>query len=211
LSRGAWTESGAQYGTFGNFSYDAEASYRYDPGQRTNNDNEQRQLSLTVKYQITPQDSVYVNVQQYEADSGDSAQYYNQNLASPTYRLNEQQDPNVSLGYHHEWSPGVHTLFFVARLDDTTSFTNSSQPSLFEIFPNNTNGVPTFKSAQNITTREHFTDKLEIYSGELQQIWEGSSHNTIVGTRIQYGHFDTTVLQVNPDPVEAAFPNSIAA
>jgi tetratricopeptide (TPR) repeat protein len=211
LSRGAWTESGAQYGTFGNFSYDAEASYRYDPGQRTNNAIEQRQLSLTVKYQITPQDSVYGNVQQYEADSGDLAQFYNQNTASPTYRMDEQQDPNVSLGYHHEWSPGVHTLFFVARLDDTYSVTNSTQPSLFEIFPDNASGVPTFKSGQNITTREHYTDKLDIYSGELQQIWEGPSHNTIVGARIQYGHFDTTVLQANPNPVEAAFTNSIAA
>ncbi len=33
LSRGAWTESGAQFGTFGNFSYDFESFYRSDPGQ----------------------------------------------------------------------------------------------------------------------------------------------------------------------------------
>ena len=213
LSRGAWTESGAQYGTFGNFSYDAEASYRSDPGQRANDDIYQRQFSLTAKQQITPQDSVYVNVQQYEADSGDLAQYYNQNLASQTYRLNEQQDPNVSLGYHHEWSPGVHTLFFAARLDDKTSVTNSTQPSFFLDFPNNMNNVPTLISAQNITTREHFVDKLEIYSGELQQIWEGPAHNTIVGARIQYGHFDTTTLQANPLPfgIALAFTNSIAA
>jgi outer membrane receptor protein involved in Fe transport len=122
--------------------------------------------------------------------------------------MNEQQDPIVSLGYHHEWSPGVHTLFLVARLNDTTSVTNSTQPSLFQTFPNNTIGVPTlstFESAQNITASEHFWDRLDIYSGELQQIWEGPEHNTIVGTRIQYGHFDTSVLQVNPDPVFYAF------
>ncbi len=211
LSRGAWTQSGAQFGTFENFSYDVEGFYRSDPGQRVNDDIEQRQLSAALKYQFTPQDTVYLQVNQYEADSGDLSQYYNQNLASPTYRMNEQQDPNVSLGYHHEWSPGVHTLFFAARLDDTYSVTNSTQPSLFEFFPDNTNGVPTFKSGQNITTHEHYTDKLGIYSGELQQIWEGPVHNTIVGARIQYGHFDSTVLQVKPDPVEAAFTNSIAA
>ncbi len=211
LSRGAWTESGAQFGTFENFGYDLEGFYRSDPGQRVNDDIEQRQLSAALKYQFTPQDTVYLQVKQYEADSGDLAQYYNQNLASPTYRMDEQQDPNVSLGYHHEWSPGVHTLFFAARLDDTYSATNSTQPSLFEFFLDNTNGVPTFKSGQNITTREHYTDKLDIYSGELQQIWEEPVHNTIVGARIQYGHFDSTVLQVKPDPVEAAFTNSIAA
>ena len=49
LSRGAWTESGAQFGTFGNFSYDVEGFYRSDPGQRVNNDIEQRQLSLTAQ------------------------------------------------------------------------------------------------------------------------------------------------------------------
>ena len=52
---------------------------------------------------------------------------------------------------------------------------------------------------------EHFTGKLEIYSGELQQIWEGPVHTTIIGARFQYGHFDTSVLQVNPVPVISAF------
>jgi len=47
--------------------------------------------------------------------------------------------------------------------------------------------------------------KLDIYSGELQQIWEGPSHDTIVGARFQYGQFHTTVLQDNPDPVASAF------
>jgi outer membrane receptor protein involved in Fe transport len=119
--------------------------------------------------------------------------------------MNEDQTPIVSLGYHHEWSPGVHTLFLVTRLDDTTSFTNFTQPSLFKGYDD----VPTLVAAQNITMNEHFTDKLEIYSGELQQIWEAPSHNTIVGTRIQYGHFHTTVLQNNPSPyVAAAFSDS---
>src|ERR1035437_9597109 len=211
LSRGAWTQSGAQFGVFENFSYDVEGFYRSDPGQQVNNDIEQRQLSAALKYQITPQDTVYLQVKQYEANGGDLNQYYNPTNAARGFRWNEDQTPIVSLGYHHEWSPGVHTLFLVTRLDDRTSFTNSSQPSLFEVFPD-IGGVPTFISAQNITTREHFTDKLEIYSGELQQIWEGPSHNTIIGARIQYGHFDTTSLQTDPLPfgIALAFTNSIA-
>jgi len=195
LSRGAWTQAGAQYGTYENFGYDVEGFYRTDPGQRANNDIEQRQLSAALKYQFTPQDTVYVQVKQYKADGGDLTQYYDQNSASPTFRFDEEQDPIVSLGYHREWGPGVHTLFFVTRLDDKSSFTNFTQPSLFQTFP----GIPpTFISAQNITTDEHFVRKLDIYSGELQQIWEGPFHNTIIGTRIQYGQFHTTVLQDNP-------------
>jgi hypothetical protein len=45
LSRGAWTESGAQFGTYENFGYAVEGFYRTDNGQQVNNDVEQRQLS----------------------------------------------------------------------------------------------------------------------------------------------------------------------
>ena len=197
LSRGAWTESGAQFGVFGNFSYDVEAFYRSDPGQRVNNDIEQRQLSLTLKQQLTPQDTVYFNVEQYQADFGDVFQYYNPDMENPDVRYHETQDPMVSLGYHHEWSPGVHTLFLAARLDDTFSFTNPADPTLLEFTPI-IGGIPTLTAVDAISMGEHFNDNLEIYSGELQQIWEQPTHNTIVGTRIQYGHFDTTTLQNNP-------------
>ncbi len=44
LSRGAWTESGAQFGTYENVSYAVEGFYHTDNGQQVNNDVEQRQL-----------------------------------------------------------------------------------------------------------------------------------------------------------------------
>ncbi|MGA2684131.1 MAG: TonB-dependent receptor [Verrucomicrobiota bacterium] len=207
LSRGAWTQAGAQYGVFDNVSYDLEGFYRTDPGQRMNEDIEQRQLSAAFKYQFTPRDTAYVQVKQYKADGGDLTQYYDQNTASPTYYFNEKQEPIVSFGYHHEWGPGVHTLFLAARLDDTYSFTNFTQPSLFQTFPG---VVPVFSSAQNITMDQNYARKLDIYSGELQQIWEGPAHNTVIGTRIQYGQFHTTVLQDNPSfSVAPAFPDPI--
>ena len=96
-------------------------------------------------------------------------------------------------------------MFLAARLDDTYSFTNFAQGSLFQIF----RGVPPLNSAQNITTSEQLTDRLDIYSGELQQIWEGPEHNTIIGARIQYGHFYTSVQQANPFPVTYDFIDPI--
>ena len=222
LSRGAWTQSGAQFGTFGNFSYDLEAFYRSDPGQRVNNDIEQRQLSLALKQQLTPQDSVYLQVQQYEAESGDLAQYYDPSMASPSVRVKETQEPIVGLGYHHEWSPGVHTLFFATRLDDTFSFTNQTQPTLVafrpDVDPISMPGVTTLTGVQGITMHEHFVGKLEIYSGELQQIWQQPSHNTILGARVQYGHFQTANLQtlsslgfVFPEPPTPAAQQDITS
>jgi len=197
LSRGAWTQSGAQFGTYENFSYAVEAFYRTDPGQWVNDDTEQRQLSGTFKAQVTPQDTFYLQVKQYEADSGDLYQYYNPyspiSGVNPGFRVNEDQTPVVGLGYHHEWSPGVHTLLYLTRLEDSLSLTNPAGPTLVAFIP-----FTTITAVQGITMQEHLEDDLTIYSGELQQIWQTPEHNTILGTRIQYGNFDVHDLQNTP-------------
>ncbi len=212
LSRGAWTQSGAQFGVFGDFSYDFEALYYSDPGQRVNDDIEQRQLSLTLKEQLTPKDTVSVNIQQYEEESGDLSQHYDQSMANPDARVMETQTPNVSLGYHHEWSPGVHTLFFATRLQDSVSSTNPTDPTLVafrpEIDPIHMPGVTELTSIWGLTMHEHFENRLTIYSGELQQIWEQAEHTTIVGARLQYGHFDMANLQDAPSTLGDIFPGS---
>jgi len=210
LSRGAWRQSGAQFGVFGNFSYDVEALYRSDPGQRANNDFEQRQLSLTLKQQVTPKDSVYLNVEQYDAGFGDVLQYYNQNMANPYVRYNEMQNPIVGIGYNHEWSPGSHTLLFLTRLEDSGSFTNPAEPTLVAFMPGFPPAPPMLTSVWGLTMQEHFVNRLTIYSGELQQIWEQPSHTTILGTRIQYGHFTTANLQDAPSTLVGAFSSPAA-
>src|SRR6185369_875247 len=114
LSRGAWTQVGDQYGTFDKFNYDVSGFYHTDPGQRVNNDVEQQQISLKLKTQITPQDSAFFLMSYYKANGGDLAQYFAQATASPTFRFDERQEPILGIGYHHEWSPGVHTIAFGA-------------------------------------------------------------------------------------------------
>ena len=208
LSRGAWTQSGALYGTYQDFSYDFEADYRSDPGQWVNNDVVQRNLSLIVKQQLTPKDMVYFNVQQYQAEFGDLLQYYRPQVqVNPTVRYEEKQDPNISIGYNHEWAPGVHTLFFGARLNDTASFTNGTAPTLLAFHP-----PPLFLlvGLDGLTMNQDFMNRQNIYSGELQQIFEGPVHTTIVGTRLQYGNYETSNLQNNPSFFNPDF-NSPAA
>jgi tetratricopeptide (TPR) repeat protein len=193
LSRGAWTQSGAQFGTFENLSYAVEGFYRTDNGQQVNNDVEQRQLSGTFKAQVTPQDTVYLQVEQYDANSGDLYQYYNPTNATRGFRVDEDQTPNIGLGYHHEWSPGVHTLLYMTRLDDSLSVTNPTGPTLLAFVP-----FGTMTSLQELTMHEHLEDDFTIYSGELEQIWQTPEHNTILGTRLQYGDFDVQNLQNTP-------------
>jgi Tfp pilus assembly protein PilF/outer membrane receptor protein involved in Fe transport len=190
LSRGAWTESGAQFGTFGDFSYDFEAYYHSDPGQWINNDVQQRQLSLTLKQQITPNDTVYFNINQLQSDEGDLQQYYNPNTqVDPDVRYQEKQNPNISLGYNHEWAPGVHTLVYATRLNDSASFTNAIAPTFFGFY------TPTLSALYGLTTGQDFLNRLNLYSGELQQIFEQPEHTTIVGTRLQYGDYKTSNFQ----------------
>lgn len=54
--------------------------------------------------------------------------------------------------------------------------------------------------------QEHFVNRLTVYSGELQQIWEQPAHTTIIGTRIQYGHFVTANQQDTPSTLVPIFP-----
>jgi Tfp pilus assembly protein PilF len=211
LSRGAWKEAAAQYGADGNFSYNLEEDYTYDPGERPNEDVESRTFFLTLKQQLTPRDTVYVKALDYDANGGDLHQYYSPNMASPDYRFTETQEPTVVLGYHHEGGPGIHTLVLLARINDAYSFTNSTQPTLVEFRPElnpiSMPGVTTLTSVDGINMHQSWENQLSIYSGELQQIWQTLDHNTVVGGRIQYGDIETTTLQNLPSAFLGVFPS----
>jgi Tfp pilus assembly protein PilF len=205
LSRGAWTEAGAQFGTFDNFSYDFEAKYIYDPGQRPNDGNQERDLVLNLKYQLTPQDGVFFSVEQTEVNQGDVSQYYNQSSASPDWRYGETQQPNLFLGYHHEWSPGVHTLFLATSQNAYDSASTASDQQLMGWIYG---GVYTATKA--FGNWEKIGQHIQEYSTELQQIWETANHTTVVGARYHWGndHFQNT--EGNSDWsgwVPTVFPN----
>jgi tetratricopeptide (TPR) repeat protein len=211
LSRGAWTQSGSQYGTFDSFGYAVDAFYRSDPGQRFNDDVDQRVLSLTLKEEITPVDIVFAQVTHQRIEAGDVRSYYSPGIANPGVRTTEDQDPNLVLGYHHEWGPGVHTLFLFARLDDTLSFTNQEQPTIVafrpDIDPIAQPGVTRLAGVTGMTMHENFRGNLGIYSGEIQQIVQQASHSTVLGATFQYGHFRSSSLQNNPSEIAIVFPD----
>ncbi len=182
LSRGAWTEQADGYYTSGNFSCDVATGYRYDPGQRPNNDFENREVDISLKGQLTAQDSLFASIQLANINYGDNSQYYDQANASPDFRLDETQQPNLFLGYHHEWSPGVHTLFFATR---RTADENASIPNSEQIIGNISHGVINGIGAFNADEAVSLSPKE--YSIELQQIFETVNHTTIVGARYQWG------------------------
>ncbi|MDR3460007.1 MAG: TonB-dependent receptor [Verrucomicrobiae bacterium] len=183
LGRGAWTERGAQFGTYDNFSYGVEAKYQSDPGQRPNNDVEHRDLNVTLKYQFTPQDSAFFTYDTVDINQGDLNEYYNQANAFTAFRDKETQQPNLYLGYHHEWSSGVHTLFMASRQvgSESAAATNAAQYIEFLDSPGHIFGEGM------VDVGEHVAITPELNSTELQQIWETPNHTTIVGTRFEWG------------------------
>jgi Tfp pilus assembly protein PilF len=188
FSSGDWIQNASQFGTLGNSSYALDAYYNTQNGQRPNNDLDDLFLSAKFKEQITPQDSLYLQLTYETRHSGDVLQYYDQSRASLTQRVKEDQAPNIFAGFHHEWAPGIHTLFLAGRLDDTL---NIDDPSPVLLFFRQIGGVTTRVSNPSLFSL-NYQRELEAYSTELQQIFEIKSHQLVVGARYQWGEADTT-------------------
>ncbi len=192
LSRGAWTASAAQYGTFGDTSYSLEGNYRTDPGERVNNDIEEHTESISIKQQFTPHDSLYLQAYWFNTEGGDLAQLYDQNAADPLFRSKESQDGSLILGYHHTWQPGVDTLVLAARVPDTTSFSDPlSQTLAFD---------PVASQAVPISLINQYQADLTMYLMELQQlIRHNDEHETIFGAKYAYGGLDVANTETVPN------------
>lgn len=186
FSQGEWFQRAAQYGTYGNSGYAAEVFYHSDKGQRPNDDVEQLATVLNLKQQLTPQDSVYLRASYYNAESGDVNPHYLESEANPGLRMRERYEPSVLAGYHHEWGPGNHTLALVGRLQGTFFVDNPLYAAL--LFNHGFGGPPFLVTT--LPFDQEYRSELEIYSAELQQLWQHGDHTIVIGGRFQAGDFD---------------------
>lgn len=185
FSHGEWTEMASQFGTYGNSSYAMDVEYRSQRGFRPNNDLDLVTWYAKAKQQITPQDTLFFESIYFSVDGGDTAQYYDQATASKTQRYKERQEPLIFAGYHHEWQPGVQTLFLAGRLNDTFLRTDSAfQQTVMKV-------APSFR-ADIYTFGVDYRTELEGYSAELQQIFEQGNNTLIAGAKYQAASSDTT-------------------
>ena len=194
LSRGAWTQAGAQFGRMGNMAYAVEAHYGTDNGQRANNDFEQRTLSVQLKQQITRNDSVYVQALHYDAKGGDVAQVFDPELDGNTaLRFEEAQEPILMAGYHHQWSPEHHTLLFGGWLNDTFRVTDPGQ-GILELGKNAGGMVAAVLPGM---VAEDYESELNFFTSEWQQIWDRHGGALILGARYQGGDIETDSVIAN--------------
>ncbi len=190
LSRGDWLEAGSVFGHSGNFGYAVDTFYISANGQRPNNDQEQLTVSLQLKYDLTPRDSVYFQMIYYDAEAGDLAQYYDPASARLDLRTTENQEPLLLAGYRHEWSPGVQTLVVAGRFEDDSTVTDTSQPVLL-LAKNGADQVIAAPTPALPTASLDYRSQLEMYSAELQQIFQMEEHTLVFGARYQTADFDT--------------------
>src|SRR5206468_1879413 len=115
------------------------------------------------------------------------SQYYDQNSANTGLRIKETQEPLLIGGWHHEWNPENHTLLLAGRFQDTFSLTNTSQR--FLAFQRDSGG--TLLDAGQIGLPLGYRNELEIYTAELQHIWQHGDYRVIAGGRFQTGDFRT--------------------
>lgn len=189
LSRGAWTESAAYYGTLGRSSFALSGYYRTDPGQRANNDSEQHEVSARFKQQVTEADSVYFEVAHGAIEGGDLSARQDPATANTTVRIHEEQEPIVVGGYHRQWGPGQHTLALAGWVDDVQQVENDRQGTLWvDQWPTGTNINYVLPAAQE----QRYRARAELFTVEVQQIWQGDRQAGIVGARFQDGSLEVT-------------------
>jgi len=207
-SDGQVREQASQFGTLGNTAWAIDVDYQHNDGVRANNELDRLGVSASIKQQITPADSVLLMANYLDFDSGDNFQYYDPTQASPGYGFEEQQQPLLAAGYHHEWSPGVHTLLLGGWLDSKATFSDQNFPQLYITPPSVIPPGPP-KPDTNLFDVDYETD-LQVHSVELNQIVRQEAFTLIVGGLWQGGDLDGSDVW-SPEQTDNWFTGPLAS
>jgi tetratricopeptide (TPR) repeat protein len=186
LSHGEFLQSLAHSGLVKNSEYSVEMSYRKDNGWRPNNELERSVALVSLKHEITARDSLFFEASLQNIDVGDVNPYYRQSSANRTLHFEEQQEPFLLAGYHRQWTPASHTLLLVGRFDENLAASDMNQTTYFL---NRVTGPVT--AVAPLLYEQQYRDELELYSAELQHIWNWREHTLVLGGRLQAGEQET--------------------
>jgi tetratricopeptide (TPR) repeat protein len=194
-SDGQIRELASQTGNIGLTAWALDWDYQHNDGVRPNNGLDRLEWYTTIKQQLTSQDSVLVLAKYQNYHSGDNFQYYNSTNVRYDFSFDEHQMPILMGGYHHEWSPGNHTLLFGGRLENKQRFSDKGAQQLMPWF----NAYPTnFMFTTPYALDVEYRNKLGIFSAEGQQILNNEHHSLVFGGRWQSGTIKTHDLMTNP-------------
>lgn len=236
FTNGELREVASQYGTAGNLSYALDAEYQYQNGLRPNNHLSRLESYQNFKLQAGPQDTLFFQSKFQDLQTGELFQHYDPrevesiagdgtrrqpNRPALTQDFRELQDPALLLGgWHHEWAPGVHTLFLLGRLaNDQVLTARATRQGVIttdarRLIPARTDAqgfaIPTSLSRReqlealrgtlgrapvagfgSLDFDSDYRANFEAYTAELSQIIEAGPHAFILGGRYQRGTFTT--------------------
>jgi len=207
-SNGDWREAGTAFGSVNGFSYALDAVYQNLNGEQPNGHLERREFTLTLKQRVSASDEAYFQIGTYHNRAGDVANYYDPAQSQIGFTVHERQEPTLYAGWHHEWSPGSHTLLLVARLEDSLNF---HDPNANAIFLRQTGGttVDVQSPPAGPSVGLNYDSDVGLYSVELQHIWETECHSLVVGGRWQHGDVDsrsdlTRVFPLTSDAIDSS-------
>jgi tetratricopeptide (TPR) repeat protein len=203
-SDGQYRELASQFGVINNTSWSLDLDYQHNNGVRPNNQLNRIDWYTTLKQQLTPQDSLLLLAKYEDYHSGDNFQYYHQTNARPHFKFDEQEQPTLAAGWHHEWSPGIRTVFLGSRLINEQQFSDLAVPQI--TLSEDPSGVviSPIKNQMDVNYR----NKLDIASVELNHIHDSKWTTLSVGARYQAGSIMAEDLMNNPQPVSFLVSNS---
>jgi hypothetical protein len=172
-------QTASQFANLGQTSYALDLDYQHKDGIRPNNDLNSIEWDSRLQQQITPDDSLLLLVEYEDYDAGDNFQYYNPTNVRPNYRFSETQQPDVLVGWHHEWSPGVHTLVLAGRLEDQQQLSDVAAPQQLAVV----NPAGLFDPTNKVPFDVHYRNSFAIYTAEANQIFQREHNTDILGVR----------------------------
>ena len=197
-SRGDWEQTGSVFGQVAAVGYAIDTEYRSLRGQGPLQGQESYRSSLQVRFDLGPSDAILIQTAVGEGNAEDVARRYDPNGAT-ALRAWSRREPELQVGYRHEWRPGVVTLGLVSHLSDRLRVENPDAQTPFLV---QRGGVP----AGFGTVASHgleFESEFEVNSVELQQVVQGEWQGIIAGARYQAGDVDarSRLVPVLPGPV----------
>ncbi len=181
---GQFREAASQYGNFDRFSYALDLDSMWGNGLWPRQELTRIEWFSRMKFELAPTDSVMLMTKYEDFESNDNFQHLNPRDFRPDFRFSEQQEPIILGGYHHEWSPGSHTLMLGGRLVNQQQLSDKAAPWIVG-FQN-----PASLSPADALMDLQYWNSFEGYSAEVNQIFQGDRYTMILGGRFQTGEFD---------------------
>jgi tetratricopeptide (TPR) repeat protein len=160
------------FGTSGKVSFGLDYGWRDAPGMdvRFNDAAELDEIYGQIKWQATPDDTLYFLGKWAQEEHGDVFDTYDNQPLEPFVSFKEDQEPGLLLGgWNHRWGPGSHTLLLGGRLAATQWLTNPQAPQ--DLFQRDNSGLrPGFLSGSEWSPT--FTDPA--LAGGIRKDLDGS-------------------------------------